>query len=176
MTGIRDPAVIFSTFPILYIIYIWIKKNNQKRNIYVTFISYGSIKTKRPCFHDFFHDFLATKRNLLWIFFFRILHIYNRPPLPSWIGLDTLWWQGSYIRCCCLENVIVQIIDGCKTSLGIAPTQNCTNFFIIGFLIAGGGFYSYFIYQGNKLDKERNIVRKNLSFRHRKRFNTFSKR
>ena len=35
------------------------------------------------------------------------------------------------------------------------------------------GFYSYYIHQGNKLDKERKIARKKLSFMHRKRFNIF---
>jgi len=40
----------------------------------------------------------------------------------------------------------------------------------------GAGFYSYYIHQGNKSDKERKIVRKKLSFMHTKRFNTFFKR
>ena len=61
-------------------------------------------------------------------------------------------------------------------SLGIAPTRNCTHFLKIGFVVAGGGFYSYYIHQGNKSDKERKIVRKKLSFMHTKRFNTFFKR
>ena len=56
-------------------------------------------------------------------------------------------------------------------SLGIAPARNCTNFLKIGFVVAGGGFYSYYIHQGNKLDKERNIVKKRLSFMHAKSFN-----
>ena len=43
-------------------------------------------------------------------------------------------------------------------------------------VVAGGGFYSYYIHQGNKSDKERKIVRKKLSFMHTKRFNTFFKR
>ena len=37
-------------------------------------------------------------------------------------------------------------------SIGIAPTRDCTNFHTIGFVIAGGGFYSYDINQGKKLD------------------------
>ena len=50
---------------------------------------------------------------------------------------------------------------------GIAPTL------IIVFVVAGGGFYSYYIHQGNKLDIERKIVRKKLSFMHTKRYDTF---
>jgi hypothetical protein len=37
----------------------------------------------------------------------------------------------------------------------------------IGFLLTretGGGFYSYFIHQGNKLDKERKFVKKKNQF------------
>ena len=45
-------------------------------------------------------------------------------------------------------------------TLGIAPTRNCTNFLKIGFVVARGGFYSYYIHQAKKLDKERKIVRK----------------
>ena len=45
-------------------------------------------------------------------------------------------------------------------SRGIAPTLNCTHFLEIGFFVAGGGFYSYYIHKGNKSDKERKIVRK----------------
>ena len=52
---------------------------------------------------------------------------------------------------------------------GIAPT------FLIVFEIAGGGFYSYYIHQGHKLDKERKIVTKKLSFMLTKRYNTFFK-
>ena len=40
-------------------------------------------------------------------------------------------------------------------------------------MIAGGGFYFYYIHQENELDKERKIVRKQLSFMHTKRFNMF---
>ena len=43
-------------------------------------------------------------------------------------------------------------------------------------MVAGGGFYFYYIHQGNKLDKERKIVRKKLSFMHTKRFNIFFKK
>ena len=60
--------------------------------------------------------------------------------------------------------------------LDIAPTRNCTHFLKIGFLVAGGEYYSYYIHQGNKSNKERKIVRKKLSFMHTKRFNTFFKR
>ena len=38
--------------------------------------------------------------------------------------------------------------------LGIAPTLNCTHFLKIGCVVAGGGFYSYYIHQGNKSDKK----------------------
>ena len=46
--------------------------------------------------------------------------------------------------------------------LGIAPTRNCTHFLKIGLVVAGGGFYSYYIHLGYKSDKERKIVRKSL--------------
>ena len=49
-------------------------------------------------------------------------------------------------------------------SLGIAPTRNCTHFRKIGFVVAGGGFYSNHIHQGNKSDKEKKIVSKNTMF------------
>ena len=32
-------------------------------------------------------------------------------------------------------------------SLDIAATQNCTHYLKIGFMVAGGGFYSYYIHQ-----------------------------
>ena len=67
-------------------------------------------------------------------------------------------------------NVIPRVVTHFSTSsLGISPTQNCTHFIKIGFAVAGGGFYSYYIHQGNKSDKERKIVRnKKLSFMHTK--------
>ena len=34
-------------------------------------------------------------------------------------------------------------------------------FLKMGFVVAGGGFYSYYIHQENKLDKERKILIKN---------------
>ena len=34
---------------------------------------------------------------------------------------------------------------------------NCTHFLKIGFAVAGAGFHSYHIHQGNKSDKEREI-------------------
>ena len=55
-------------------------------------------------------------------------------------------------------------------SHGISPT------FLIEFGVAGGGFYFYYIHQGNKSDKERKIARKKLIFLHTKRFNNFFKR
>ena len=38
-------------------------------------------------------------------------------------------------------------------SLGIAPTGNCTHFLKIGFVVAEGGFNSYYIHQWDKSDK-----------------------
>ena len=43
---------------------------------------------------------------------------------------------------------------------GIAPTRNCTHFLKILFVVAGGVFYSNYIDQGNKSDKERKFLRK----------------
>ena len=60
-------------------------------------------------------------------------------------------------------------------SLSIAPTWNCTHFLKIRLVVDWGGFYCYYIHQGNKSDKERKIVKK-LSFIHTKRYNTFLKR
>ena len=54
---------------------------------------------------------------------------------------------------------------------GIAPT-----FFKLVLWSPEVGFYSYYIHQGNKLDKERKIVRKKLSFMQTKRFFTFFKK
>ena len=42
-------------------------------------------------------------------------------------------------------------------SIGITPTRDCTNFDKIWFVVAGGGFYSYDINQGNKLDKKEKL-------------------
>ena len=43
-------------------------------------------------------------------------------------------------------------------------------------MVAGGaGFHSYFIHQGNKLDKERKVVRNKLNFMHTNCFNIFFK-
>ena len=39
-------------------------------------------------------------------------------------------------------------------SLGIAPTRNCIYFLKIGFVVAGGGCYSFYMYHGNISDKE----------------------
>ena len=41
---------------------------------------------------------------------------------------------------------------------------------------SGAGFYSYYIHQGNKSNKEMETVRKKLYYMHTKRFNTFFKR
>ena len=53
---------------------------------------------------------------------------------------------------------------------GIVPT-----FFKNGFVVAWGGFYFYYIPQGNKSVKERKIVRKKLSFMHTRRLNILFK-
>ena len=50
-------------------------------------------------------------------------------------------------------------------SLGIAPKRDCTHFLKIGFVVARGWFYSCYIYQGYKYDKERKIVRNKLSLK-----------
>ena len=50
-------------------------------------------------------------------------------------------------------------------SLGIAPIRNCTHFLKIEFVVAGAGrvfIFSYYIHQGNKSDKDRKIVSKNV--------------
>ena len=47
-----------------------------------------------------------------------------------------------------------------KGSLGIAPTRNFPHFLKFGFVVAGDGFYSYYIHQGNKSDKERKLYEK----------------
>ena len=39
---------------------------------------------------------------------------------------------------------------------------------LIGFMVAGDGFYSYYKLQCIKLDKERNIVRKNQFYEYKK--------
>ena len=39
-------------------------------------------------------------------------------------------------------------------------TRYCTHFLKIEFVVAGGGFHSYYIHQGNKSDKDMKIVRK----------------
>ena len=57
-------------------------------------------------------------------------------------------------------------------SFDIAPTRDCTQFLKIGFSV----FYSYYIHQGNKSDKERRkIVRKKFSFMHTKNYLFFFK-
>ena len=75
-----------------------------------------------------------------------------------------------------LTPFVLQSIIGGFGILGITPTQNCTHFLKIGFVVAKGGFYSYYIHQGNESDKERKILRKKLGFMHTKRFYTFFKR
>ena len=54
-------------------------------------------------------------------------------------------------------------------SIGIAPTQNCTHYLKIGFVVAGGGFSPI-------ISIKEKIVRKKLSFMHTKIFYTFFKR
>ena len=41
-------------------------------------------------------------------------------------------------------------------------TWYCTHFLKIGLVVAGSRFYSYYIHQGNKSDKEKEIVRKEI--------------
>ena len=73
-----------------------------------------------------------------------------------------------------IHRKISKIIYG---SLGIALTWDWTHFLKILFVFfAAGGFYSYYIHQWNKADKERKIVRKKLSFMHAKRLKNGCKR
>ena len=67
---------------------------------------------------------------------------------------------------CNFNNSVYSILCIESGSLGIAPTRNCAHFLKIGFVVAGGGVYSYFIQQGNKSDKEMKILRKKLSSMH----------
>ena len=57
--------------------------------------------------------------------------------------------------------------------LVLHPHEIPPTFTKIIFVVVGGGFYSYYFNQGEKIDKERKIVRKKLSFMHTKRFNNF---
>ena len=61
---------------------------------------------------------------------------------------------------------LISVSNNIYGSLDIAPTRNCTLFLKIGFVVNGGGFYSYYIQEGNKSNKERKIVRKKVSFMH----------
>ena len=63
-----------------------------------------------------------------------------------------------------------------KTLNSLQITWYCTRFLKIIFVVAGSEFYFYYIYRGNKSDKERKIVRKKLSFIDTKIFNSFFKR
>ena len=56
-----------------------------------------------------------------------------------------------------------------NSSLGPAPRRNFTHFLKIGLEVTGGVFYSYYIHQGKKSDKEMKIVRKKLSFMQNKK-------
>ena len=58
--------------------------------------------------------------------------------------------------------------------LVLHPHEIASTFLKIRFVVAG--FYSYYIHQKNKLDKERKIVRKKLSLMYTKRFKIFYKR
>ena len=69
--------------------------------------------------------------------------------------INSLIWRQSG------ENAKKNIFLG---SHGIAPTRDCTHFLKIRFVVAGGGFYSYYNHQCIKLDKERKIVRKKVKF------------
>ena len=59
---------------------------------------------------------------------------------------------------------LISVSNNIYGSLGIAPTRNCTHFLKIGFVVAEGGFYSYYIHQRNKSDKEGKIVGKKIKF------------
>ena len=49
-------------------------------------------------------------------------------------------------------------------SRGIQPTRDSTHFLKIGFVVAGGGFYSYYNHQCIKLDKEKKNYKKKIMF------------
>ena len=54
-------------------------------------------------------------------------------------------------------------------SHGIEPIRDLTHFLKIGFVVAGGGFYSYHNLVCIKLDKEKRILEKKNSFMHIKK-------
>ena len=54
-----------------------------------------------------------------------------------------------------------------------APTRECIYFLKIDSVFAGGGFYSYYIHQGNKSVKERKIVSKKKNFLDTKKIKYF---
>ena len=61
-----------------------------------------------------------------------------------------------------------QIWYGGFGSHGIEPKRDWTHFLKIGFVVAGGGFYSYYNLQSIKLDKGNGIQEKKKSFMHTK--------
>ena len=81
----------------------------------------------------------------------------------------TSFLSSSYITN--LEIFMFLLVHVVLHRRGIAPT-----FLKFDSWSRGAGFYSYYIQQGNKSDKERKIVKIKLSFMLKKRFNTFLKR
>ena len=60
-------------------------------------------------------------------------------------------------------------------SHGIVPKRDWTHFLKIGFMVAGGGFYSYYNLEGIKLDKGKKIKKKNQFYAYKKHLTQFLK-
>ena len=50
----------------------------------------------------------------------------------------------------------------CIYTLHLQSKMNCTHFLKIGLVVAQGGFYVYYIHQGNTSDKERKLLEKKV--------------
>ena len=66
----------------------------------------------------------------------------------------------------------MQIILSVQTVNFSRFTWYCTHFLKVGFVVAGGGFYSYYNHQENKSVKEKKIVKK-IILMHTKKCTTF---
>ena len=104
--------------------------------------------------------FLRKKDHFASFFLFNF--IWSKTSDKLSVNIDHVHWS---LRSCHnfrrrTYTLIIVCWSNISGSLGIAPTRNCTHFLKIGFVDAGGGFYFYYIHQGNKSDKDRKIVRK----------------
>ena len=129
-----------------FILMFEFKWNNPKITI-----KYWTIKDINMC--DFsgndsvnYNKVIKNKRFPRFIMFF-IIHRKNN---LFFFQCNLQWW------------IILNRKNWVNGSRGIAPTMSCTHFLIVEFVVAGGGFYSYYIHYNS--DKERKIVRKKLSF------------